>query len=200
MNSRDCILSRLRMDQETSLELPVLEFPGPCSEMAKQFTESVKSVGGECFHIQNIDELKTALSHLEVYKNARKVLSRVSTIPGNIKSEEVRDPHQLGDLDVVVLPGVFGVAENAAVWLDSNCLGRHRAVFVLAQHLVLMLNSDQIVPTMHDAYERMHLNDYDFGVFVSGPSKTADIEQCLVIGAHGARTCTVFLLDKTVIV
>jgi L-lactate dehydrogenase complex protein LldG len=35
-----------------------------------------------------------------------------------------------------------------------------------------------------------------FGVFVAGPSKTADIEQILVIGAHGPRSLTVLLVPS----
>jgi L-lactate dehydrogenase complex protein LldG len=47
---------------------------------------------------------------------------------------------------------------------------------------------------MHQAYERLQGREYNFGVFIAGPSKTADIEQSLVLGAHGARTMTVFLV------
>ncbi len=35
-----------------------------------------------------------------------------------------------------------------------------------------------------------------FGIFISGPSKTTDIEQALVIGTHGARTCTLFMVGS----
>jgi L-lactate dehydrogenase complex protein LldG len=44
---------------------------------------------------------------------------------------------------------------------------------------------------MHAAYEELGKVKSSFGLFLSGPSKTADIEQSLVIGAHGARSLTV---------
>ena len=51
---------------------------------------------------------------------------------------------------------------------------------------------------MLDSYQLIHNTDYGYGVFISGPSKTADIEQSLVIGAHGAGSLTIFILDQPV--
>ena len=100
--------------------------------------------------------------------------------------------HALAGLDVLVCPGELGVAENGAVWLGESGMGPRAAPF-LTQHLVLVLDRSAIVPDMHAAYDALDVAREGYGVFVAGPSKTADIEQTLVIGAHGPRSLTVLL-------
>ena len=102
------------------------------------------------------------------------------------------DAHAMAQLDVLVCPGELGVAENGAVWLGESAMGSRAAPF-LTQHLVLVLDRSAIVPDMHAAYDRLDVAREGYGVFVAGPSKTADIEQALVIGAHGPRSLTVLL-------
>jgi L-lactate dehydrogenase complex protein LldG len=98
---------------------------------------------------------------------------------------------QLAPIDLAVLRGELGVAENGTVWLpEANML--HRALPTITQHLVLVLDQRTIVATMHQAYAQLP-DVGGYGVFLAGPSKTADIEQSLVIGAHGARSLTVLL-------
>lgn len=46
---------------------------------------------------------------------------------------------------------------------------------------------------MLDAYPHIQNTEYGYGVFTVGPSKTADTKQSLVIGAHGARSLTIFI-------
>lgn len=48
---------------------------------------------------------------------------------------------------------------------------------------------------MHQAYDCIGNQEYGFGTFISGPSKTADIEESLVIGTHGARGLMVFIME-----
>lgn len=96
---------------------------------------------------------------------------------------------------VLVLPGRFAVAENGAVYVDASDTAS-RADVVSCEHLVLIVSSTTIVATMHEAVRLMPTSSA-CGWFLSGPSKTADIEQSLVIGAQGARTLTVLLRGST---
>ena len=106
------------------------------------------------------------------------------------------DPHALEDVDFFIAPGEFAVAENAAVWVTDQSL-RHRVLYFLSQHMALVVPASQLIHNMHEAYRRLSFDRPQFGLFISGPSKTADIEQSLVIGAHGPRSLTVFLMETS---
>jgi L-lactate dehydrogenase complex protein LldG len=97
--------------------------------------------------------------------------------------------------DFVVLAGELAVAENGAVWVSGAGVS-HRVLYFLSQHLALVVPASTVVHNMHEAYARLKIGQSPFGTFISGPSKTADIEQALVIGAHGARSLTVFLVEQ----
>jgi L-lactate dehydrogenase complex protein LldG len=158
-----------------------------------QFAEALAEAGGRCILIESASQLDSGLAELPVYREARKVASRVGPARGNVELASICDPHQLADVDVAIIPGELAVAENGAVWVTDPDFA-HRALWFLAQHLILVVDGAQLVHTMHQAYQRLSLPRPGFGIFISGPSKTADIEQALVIGAHGPRSTTVFLI------
>ena len=110
-----------------------------------------------------------------------------------VYTEFGKDPRTLEDVSVSILEGHFGVAENGAVWITEENMG-DRVLPFICEHLVLVMYASSIRDTMHQAYEYLHSSSYSFGTFIAGPSKTADIEQALVLGAHGPKTLTVFLL------
>lgn len=102
------------------------------------------------------------------------------------------DPHLLEDVDVALVPGQLAVAENGAIWLSEREM-KVRALPFITQHLVLIISQKNILPTMHEAYKKIGGPETGFGVFIAGPSKTADIEQSLVLGAHGAKSLLVLV-------
>jgi L-lactate dehydrogenase complex protein LldG len=102
----------------------------------------------------------------------------------------------LNGTDVGIIRGQFGVAENACVWIPQTM--KEKAVMFISENLVILLPKSQIVNNMHEAYKRIEFNkEYDgYGTFISGPSKTADIAQVLVMGAQAARSATILLLPE----
>lgn len=205
MSSREEILARVRRRPVPAVELPSLDqewqtFDDPRAK----FAEVLKSVGGEAVVVPDFAAVNAELAKLTTYTTADKI---VSLVPGvgepNVDTNALERPHDLEDVDYAILPGKFAVAENGAVWLDLNA-AKHRVICVLAQHLAVVVPARELVPNMHQAYARLTrpgtpeaeaLKRPGYGLFLSGPSKTADIEQSLVIGAHGARSLTVFLVE-----
>ena len=98
----------------------------------------------------------------------------------------------LNGVDTAIIKGAIAVAENGAVWLYESQMINRLLPFI-CQHLILVIEKKNIVATMHQAYQQIDTGKEGFGVFIAGPSKTADIEQSLVIGAHGARSLVVYL-------
>ena len=140
------------------------------------------------------EQIPRSLESVSVFEEARSFFSTLEKeVPGDIDLATLRSPRELDGLELAIVEGEFGVAENAAVWVDAQHL-KQRAVLFLAEHLILVVSADEMVHNMSDAYRRLSFPSASFGLFISGPSKTADIEQSLVIGAQGPRSLLVLLI------
>lgn len=159
-----------------------------------QFSSLIAAVGGSCFVVQSIHDVIAQLESYSEFQKAKRIYSQVSGIESHFDLNGVATPQDLEDLDFVIYPGEFAVAENGAIWVTDQGL-KHRVIFFITQHLVLVVPKSKLLHNMHEAYGRLSFVEPRFGLFVSGPSKTADIEQSLVIGAHGCRSMQVFLVD-----
>jgi len=191
------MLDSLRRNAPPVSPLPEAPTAITYADPERQFAEAFVSVGGKFVRVTSPAEVNTELGKLEAYTQAQKIASLIPDIGrANVDLASLKDPHELEGLDIAIIAGEFGVAENGAVWVPGSKLGPHRAIFVVTQHLVLVVPAGQIVHNMQQAYDRIRLQRPGFGIFISGPSKTADIEQALVIGAHGARSCSLFLVGS----
>lgn len=193
-SSRDAILAALRAAGAPQSPAPDLarlgvRFP----DLVAQLADAVAAVGGALVRVPGPEALAPTVRALAIQVGAARVASAVPGVEGDVRLDELADPHDLEGIGLAILPGAFAVAENGAVWLPTAGL-RHRGVFVVAEHLALVVAREDVVADMHEAYGRVAFPGAGFGTFVAGPSKTADIEQALVIGAHGPRSCVVLLV------
>jgi L-lactate dehydrogenase complex protein LldG len=196
MNSRERILAAIGQNKPEFQPLPaVATFQSDYPDLVAKFSEILRFIGGTPVLVADYEEAEKYIR--QTYSDLPSVVSKVPALDHLATTEwDVVDPHQLETVDLAIIQGVFGVAENSAIWVPEE-RGGHRVLPFICQHLVLILNVSDLVPNMHDAYERLKVGESGFGAFIAGPSKTADIEQALVIGAHGARSLSVVLLQNS---
>jgi L-lactate dehydrogenase complex protein LldG len=193
MASREEILAAVRSHQPPAQDLPRLDrawitYP----DRIAQFARVLADIGGNFIGVTNTAEADAQLREIPTYRDAKKTVSLVPGIgQSTVDYSAITDPHEFEPIDFAILPGNFAVAENAAIWVTDRNLPL-RAIYFIVQHLALVVSAGEIVDNMHQAYERLKFDRPEFGAFIAGPSKTADIEQSLVIGAHGPRSLTVF--------
>lgn len=193
MTTREKILAATKANQPPATALPVVDEAGAIvyEDAAIKFKATLEGIGGT---VREANDLQEVVSYVkEYYTEGNKYITSIDALKdiGHINIDE--DPHQLEDVEVAVIQGDFAVAENSAIWVTTSSV-KVRVLPFICQHLVILLGKNDIVHNMHQAYTRIGNSVYDFGVFIAGPSKTADIEQSLVLGAHGPKTLIVFLI------
>ena len=195
MSSKEVILKKYRANIRQQFDMPdlcdiqAITYPDPLM----QFMYMTKSVGGNAIEVDKGRDVNELIR--ELYPDAKEIASNLPEITIATRNpDEVGRARDLNGTDVGVIRGVFGVAENACVWIPQTM--KEKAVCFISEHLVILLKKSEIVNNMHEAYRRIQFNDYGYGTFISGPSKTADIAQVLVMGAQAARSATVLLLNE----
>lgn len=155
-----------------------------------QFVSMTETVGGKVIMAEN-DDINDIVR--KAYPYAKVIASNVMGINiATLNPDTVKSAQELNGTDVGIVKGDFGVAENGCIWIPQTM--KERAVCFISDYLVILLKRCDIVNNMHEAYACIQMTDYGYGTFISGPSKTADIAQALVMGAQAARGVTVVLM------
>lgn len=192
MSSKETILERVRRHTQIRYEKPDIELMKRMTypDRLEQFCAISRAVGGRAVVLGEGEDVNAVIRR--TYPEARRIASVLPEIScATFNPDNVADPTELDGTDVAVVRGEIGVAENGAVWIPQTV--KYKAVYFIAEVLVILLPRNEIVDTMYDAYRQLDMQTYEYGTFISGPSKTADIEQALVVGAHGSRDVLVIL-------
>jgi len=197
MSAKEEILSRLRKNTRETYDKPDLSdlkpitFANPVEEFK---TRTTTTAGAKLIELPAGGDLNKAIR--EAYPEAKIIASNLPDVKADMNPDSVENAQALMKVDVGVIEGRIGVAENACIWIPQTM--KEKAVCFASEQLVIVLSRKNIVNNMHEAYERIaasteYFQQYKFGTFISGPSKTADIESALVYGAQAARAVTIVL-------
>ena len=195
MASKEDILKKYRANVRQQFDMPDLidikatTYPEPLV----QFVKMSEMVGGQVIEVDPGRDINTLIKGL--YPDAKEIASNLPEVTIATRNPDtVGRARDLNGTDVGIIRGMFGVAENGCIWIPQQM--KEKAVCFISENLVILLPKSQIVNNMHEAYKRIEFNDYGYGTFISGPSKTADIAQVLVMGAQAARSVTILLLPE----
>ena len=195
MSNKEDILKKFRANVREKFDMPDLSdikavtYPEPLV----QFMKMSEAVGGQVLEIDPGRDINVLIR--ELFPDAKEIASNLPEITIATRNPDtVGRARDLNGTDVGIIRGKFGVAENGCIWIPQEM--KEKAVCFISENLIILLPKSQIVNNMHEAYKRIEFNDYGYGTFISGPSKTADIAQVLVMGAQAARSATVLLLPE----
>lgn len=194
MSTRNIILDKIKKNKPEFIVLNEFTGFGNQPKSLDLLIETLKSIKTETVVVNNIDIIQDEITLLQKDENV--VLNLLDELSADEKETlSLKTAADLALLDYAFIRGQIAVTENGAIWLsDKNTI--NRLVPFICKHLILVVEEKNIVADMHEAYSAIHINEDGYGVFISGPSKTADIEQSLVIGAHGPLSLKVFILQS----
>lgn len=197
MSAKDIILNKLRQNTGETYDMPQLDELNPITyidPVAEFIQKTTTTAGARLIEMKEGELLNDIIR--QAYPESKIIASNLPNVEAQLNPDNVAEAQDLMRVDVGVVEGRIGVAENACIWIPQTM--KEKAICFASEQLVIVLNRQDIVNNMHEAYERIaaskeYFQQYKFGTFISGPSKTADIESALVYGAQAARGVTVVL-------
>lgn len=189
MTSKQQILDHIRKNRRSSYDMPSLDKIASVQyeDPLAQFIASTRMAGGQAVILEPGQDVNELIKNL--YPDASRIASVLPYIEASLNPNTVSDASRLNGVDLGVVEGQVAVAENGCIWIPQTM--KERAVLFISECLVIIVDRHNIVSNMHQAYDQ--IENHSYGCFISGPSKTADIAQALVMGAQAARGVTVVI-------
>ena len=162
------------------------------------FSQIAKLVGAK---VSTTDNVQQKISTLKK-KYANKLIDTTQTNHSKNLALTYQQAEHCESAQIVLLKSTLAVAENGAVWinrLNENYI-YHRSLLFFCDKIIVAVEKKSIVDNLYEAYQKIIAANkkssqkiFAYGAFISGPSKTADVEQHLVIGAHAAKSLDIIL-------
>jgi L-lactate dehydrogenase complex protein LldG len=174
-----------------------------------EFEERAKAVSTEVFRCTKVSDASETLLRLVEDAKVKKAvvvespLQRAAGVTEALRSRGVAVYTDPGDIavhaktaDIGISEVEFGIAETGSVFQDGYDIAT-RLVTILPPLHVVFLSSTNIVPGITEAFEII-AEHFDRGYigFITGPSRTADIERVLTIGVHGPGRFAIIAVDE----
>lgn len=193
MSKKDDILGRIRSGIRERYDMPSLGYLQATvyADPLAAFKASSEASGSKIVELGPGADIDDTIR--ELFPDAGVIASNLPEVHiATLNPDTVGSVQELNGTDVGIIRGSFAVAENGCIWIPQAM--KEKAVCFISENLVILLPKEAVVNNMHEAYRRIDLGEYGYGTFISGPSKTADIAQTLVMGAQAARSVTVLLV------
>ncbi|MBU0575470.1 MAG: LUD domain-containing protein [Proteobacteria bacterium] len=168
-----------------------------------------RAVSSEVFRVPKAADAREVLIRLVEAAQVKKAvvvespLQRAAGITEALRSRGVTVYTEPADIaahadtaDIGISGVEFGIAETGSVFQDGYAIAT-RLVTILTPLHVVFLPSANIVPGITEAFEIIS-QSFDRGYigFITGPSRTADIERVLTIGVHGPSRFAIIAVDE----
>ncbi|MBC8016515.1 MAG: lactate utilization protein [Sporomusaceae bacterium] len=176
-----------------------------------EFEKRASAASTEIFHVKTAVEAQEVIANIIKFTNAKKIvtvnspLQEASGINEQFKSMDIAVYTDRADIaehsesaDIGISSVEFGIAETGSVCMDGYSF-EGRLVSMLPPLHIVFMNANNIVLGVTEAFEIIS-KVYDNGYisFITGPSRTADIERVLTIGVHGPKRFILIAIDEEV--
>lgn len=216
MNSRDTVLNRLRMclAHDRQREAPPAPEVWPrlnpsAAEMACRFQAELEAVHGEVLRASSMEDARRQLDGL-LNKNQWNPLGALDRplcreVTAGLAAERLAwvgedwTPDRIAGLPVGMIEADRLLADTGSSMISCG-LAHERLMCYLPPACIVVAKADRLAEHLPAAWAEIARRTADRGtrgefVFITGPSRTADIEKILILGVHGPKRLIVLLID-----
>ncbi len=206
--TKEKILKKVRHALISKLESPFkdVDFSSPIYKKLKEspdieFAINLRDTGGQFVYCENEKAMVDNLRSLVKQKGWEKVYTLDERITALLQQENIStisNPEEFANSLVGITRCDYLIARFGSVMVSSG-LSAGRRIFAAHDSHIVLATASQIVPELKDALKGLK-KKYQAGLpsqitVITGPSRTADIEKTLVMGAHGPKELYVFVVD-----